>query len=411
MTEKNFLIRSRPRVAMLILNEVISDARVIRAARALSSHYDLTVLAVDTRKTTFDYSTTKAELGFNIEWIPMQWTGKLPRNIAGYFARYSETMARMIARGCQLQPAIIHAHECDTLPIAMAIRAVTRAKIIYDAHELYRDTTYARDLFLGLNVKAWLESWAMRYCDAIIACNSFRADIMHKEYGAPFMPAVVRNVPPYAAYEPTDLLREFVARTNPTVEKIVLYQGGLMPGRGMETCVRAVEYFADGVGLVFLGGGSEAYIATLQELARQHGVADRVFFHPKVPYDSLSAYTSSADVGLVTYQNTCRNNYYCAPNKLYEYSAAGLPQVGSNLPPVKEFFDDFNTGKVFEENNPSSLAEATTDILGDDQQFQVFRQNCLAAAEEMCWENESQRLKQVYADLLDARRRTCGDRY
>jgi glycosyltransferase involved in cell wall biosynthesis len=386
---------------MLILNEVISDARVIRAARALQSHCDLKVLAVDTLKTEFDYDTVRAELGFDVEWVPMKYTGKLPRNIPGYFARYGETMARMVARGCQLRPALIHAHECDTLPIAMAIRAATRAKIVYDAHELYRDTTYARQLFLGLNVKAWLESWAMRYCDAIIACNSFRAEIMHNEYGAPFLPAVVRNVPPYAPYEPTNLLRAFVGEQNPKVDKIVLYQGGLMPGRGMETCIQAVTHLADNVGLVFLGGGGEAYIETLRELARTEGVADRVFFHPKVPYDVLARYTSSADIGIVTYQNTCRNNYYCAPNKLYEYSAAGLPQVGSDLPPVEEFFDEFSTGTVFEEANAVSLAEAVNEILSDEAQFQTYRQNCLNAARVMCWENESQNLLRVYRRLIE----------
>lgn len=107
-------------------------------------------------------------------------------------------------------------------------------------------------------------------------------------------------------------------------EKIVLYQGLLHPGRCLEELVLAAQFLPSNISLVFIGAGDEDYKDRLKRLIENHNLSSRVFLHYRVPYDQVFAYTCCADVGVLFYSNDGRNNYYCAPNKLFEYFRAGL---------------------------------------------------------------------------------------
>jgi glycosyltransferase involved in cell wall biosynthesis len=384
---------------MLIANEVFRDGRVLRSARTLSECYDLIVLGIDKLEIEFDHDELRRKLGLNIEWLQMKIPGAFHRNRLGRMMRYRKVWKQLRNRCRQLRPDVVHAHEHNMLPAAAAVKKSTGAKIIYDAHELYRDTAYAMKP-LGIDIVGRMETRYMQRCDGIIACNKYRAEIMHKEYGAPFAPTVVRNVPPFRAYQPSQALRRFVEQRNTGVRRICLHQGIIGPGRGMETVVRSLQHLDQDVGIVLVGGGDEQYIEQLEKLAESLGVGERFFRHPPVDHDELFPLTCSADVGIVIYENVSRNNYYCAPNKLYEYAASGLPAVGADLPPIGDFFEEYRTGELFDANDPASLARAISLILQDDSVREQYRRNSLEAGKIMCWENESKSLTALYARLL-----------
>ena len=390
---------ARPRVCMLILNEIIRDGRVLRSAKTLSKEYDLTVLGVDRKKIEFDPNEQRKIHGLKMEWVKLKSSAGLPHNLLGYAARYAEAAARLVIRGIALRPRVVHAHEDSSLPIALAIRSVTRARIIYDAHELYREVTDAGQ-YAWKRWSSRMETWAMRHCSGIIACNSQRAEVMHREYGAPFRPTVVRNMPPYMKYRPTKILRDYLQKKNSAIRYICLHQGGIMPGRGMETILRALRYLPRDVAMVLIGSGGEKYLNELLDEARREGLDDRFIVHPAVDHADLFKMTCSADVGVVIYQNVSRNNYLCAPNKLYEYAAAGLPIVGADLPPIREFLEETGTGGVFDPDDSRSLAEAISKITKDTSASERYRKNCLNAARKFCWENEGKVLLGLYEKVL-----------
>jgi glycosyltransferase involved in cell wall biosynthesis len=384
---------------MIVMNEMIRDGRVLRAARALADRYDLTLLGVDKGSPPIDPTEQRRRLGLNAEWVPLRRSGQLPRNMMGYSARYVEAFARLLGRCIQLRPDVIHAHDNSALPVAMSAKAAIRCKVVYDAHELYRDQLRGPGFGWLAPIHA-IESWAMKHCAGIIACNHWRAEIMRDEYGAPFLPTVVRNVPEYYEHKPSELLRAYARERNPQVRRVVLHQGGIQVGRGLDVVVRALPMLPEDVAVVFMGSGAEAYLRELTDRAAELGVGERFFIHPAVHHTELPEYTCSADVGVVIYQNICRNNYFCAPNKLYEYASAGLPTVGADLPPIREFLEEFGTGAVFDTDDPRSLADAVRTILADEPTQRRYHENCLSAAKVMCWENESTRLLDLYEHVL-----------
>lgn len=390
---------SKPKLCMVIFNEVFQDGRVMRAARSAQEKYELTVVGIDRRHRDFDRRTERDKLGFDVQWAPLAWSTKLKRGQLGYAARYAEALMRTTQLCLRLRPDIMHVHEDSALPVGVMVKAITGAKLIYDAHELYRDSQpYVRLLWHKIN--GLLETGLMKFCDGIIACNRQRAQIMFREYGAPYLPTVISNMPMARQFTPSRYLTEYVTSRNPALKHVCLHQGSIQPSRGLEVTVEALSHLPADVALVLVGGGPEDYLNKIREVGTSLGVGDRLFIHPAVQEDQLFPITCSAQIGIVIYQNVCRNNYYCAPNKLYEYAAAGLPTVGANMPPISEFLAYYRSGEVFEPQDGASLARAIEKILASREGWQTYRNCGFAAAKENCWELESRKLLELYQRVL-----------
>jgi len=391
----------RKKVLMFVLNELIYDARVLKSAQSLSDRYDLLLIGVWRRKFELNQDLERGKWPFQMAWVDLGRISKAPRNIFGHVLRYSRVFHRIQSMGIEFQPDLVHAHEASSLPIARAIQKATKARLIYDAHELYRDKAGLSPVLrksLG-----WMETRILKSCDGIIACNVPRAEIMRDEYGAPFLPTVIPNMTRHRTFTPSTILQDMTGSSKLGISKLVLYQGAIIPGRGLEILPRALRRLPDNFGIVIMGGGEPDYINGLGDLANGLEVADRFFVLPPVSQSKLFPYTCSADVGIVIYQNTCRNNYYCAPNKLYEYSAAGTPMVGADLPTIRQFIDGESVGSLFDPESHEDLARAILEVC-DKETFSRSFETCLEIAEKFSWESVSEiELHALYNDILEMR--------
>jgi glycosyltransferase involved in cell wall biosynthesis len=180
--------------------------------------------------------------------------------------------------------------------------------------------------------------------------------------------------------------------------KIILYTGRISWHRGVEEAVRSLRYLSR-CSLIVLGFGPEQDISDLRELIRNEGLVDRVHLFDTVPFDEVSRYAMSADVGLVLHKNVCLNYYYVSPNKLFECMAAGLPMVASNFPDLKMYIEGYGLGVTCDPDSPKEIADAIEYILSDEKKYEEMRRNALKAAKIFTWENESKKILAIYEKL------------
>ncbi len=386
---------------MLVLNEVVADGRVMRAATTLAEHYDIELLGWLRPEYKEKYSSkTFRTHPFKLHLVEL-WTARyLPKNILGYAARYIEILVRMIKIGSAIKPSIIHAHELDALLIGYLVKRITRSRLIYDAHELYRETGIWCNNKIINRIRGWLETNLMAHCDEIIACNKDRANIMYKEYGSPFLPKVIRNLPPFSEPAKNDRrLRDFVKGQNPNIDRIVLHIGGPI-ARGVDVVLPALAKVPKNIGLILLGHAHPQDLDNIQQLIQKYDIADRVFLCHPIPYSEYISYLSSADLGIVIYPNTSRNNYYCASNKIYEFAMCGLPVVSVDFPPCRDILERYRYGVYFAWNDPNDLGRAITQCLRDENQYQHMKKEALRAAAEENWDREQLHLVQIYEQIF-----------
>ena len=133
-------------------------------------------------------------------------------------------------------------------------------------------------------------------------------------------------------------------------ERYLLYFGALQPWQGVDTALRALARLRDldDLELVDLRLGRTARRAKpYRKLAEKLEVADRVRWHFALPEDELAPWREHALLSLAPLRDCSRNAAQgCAPLKILESMASGMPVVASDLPAVRELIADGEHGRL-----------------------------------------------------------------
>ena len=289
-----------------------------------------------------------------------------------------------------------HANDLVTMPVAWLCSRLTGGKLVYDSHELWLDRPRLRKRSrLNRFLVRRIESFFIRRTYAIIAPGVSVGQELGIRYNI-VPPTVILNAPYYRPFEHSTVFRDKLGI--PAGERIILYMGKLSWGRGIERGIQSLKYLSQ-VSCVVFGSGLDSYVAELRDFIEDKGLADRVYFFDEVPFDEVTRYAMSGDIGLVLHQNIGLNYYYVSPNKLFECMAAGLPVVGSDFPDLKKYIEGYNLGVTCDSDDPKEIADAVNYILSDESRYNEMRKNALEVAKIFNWENESRKLVALYEGL------------
>jgi glycosyltransferase involved in cell wall biosynthesis len=358
---------------MLLHKSVVHDSRVRREAATLAqAGHDVTVVELD--------PDARGRLdGFSrVSAAPPAWVRRaLPFHL--YRAAF---LAAFVARVVRGRPDVVHAHDAAMLLPGLLGARLTGAKLVYDSHELATGVPY-REVGWTRFVSA-VEKIALPRCAAVVTVTDGIADRLHERYRLRQRPVVVRNVCGLPAAPPTGELR---ARLDIGDAPLVLHQGAAAPDRGCEVLIRAMAE-VPGAHLVFLGDeGEPGYVDRLRALADS-----RVHFVPSVPVERLLALTAEADVGVSLLQDTCENHRLALPNKVFEYVAAGVPVVASDLPEMRRLIERHGIGWTVAPDSSHEIAAAVREALAA-----ATRVDCAFS-----WQSESRGLRRAYEALAGA---------
>lgn len=298
---------------------------------------------------------------------------------------------------------IFWAHDMRALPAAIAAhRAAAGGSIVYDAHEIFPEAgENATRPGWARRQMASLERVMAREAAALVTVNDALAERLGATFGLSRV-VVAHNCPP--RWVPPDTRRGSLLRAAAEISSeapVLLYHGGLAPGRGIEALASAMDQPGlEEAHLVFMGAGPSR--PTVVDLAAASG--GRIHLLDPVGPDELLAWVSGADVVMAPIQPTTLNHQLSSPNKVFEAIAAGVPVVGSDLPGIRSVIladPGLPLGAVADPDDPVALAKAVRSILelGPEAAAEL-RARCLAAAfDRWNWETESVGIVALAAEL------------
>lgn len=397
------LLARRPRALVAAAVHVVRHRPVRFGAGALVALAALPVALLVLAASAVGLLVIGAAPGARAAWLAVSWRLQWRFGVVPWTGAAVAAGAEA-ARSGRPGGLVLQAHDLRALPAAIGVQErLGRGSIVYDSHEVFVEAgAHAERPPVARRALRSLERGLAARVDALVTVNGRLAALLGPELGIGRV-VVAHNCPP--RWTPPEGFRSPLrtAAGVPAGAPLLLYHGGLAPGRGIEVLAAALEQPGlEEAHLVFMGSGPSR--VQVEALTRQGATAPRIHLLDPVPPDRLLEWVAGADAVVAPIQPTTLNHRLSTPNKVFEAIAAGVPVVAADLPAMAPIVMDWPAGPlgaVADPSDPAAFAAAIRSILElSPEDLGRLRGRCLEAAHERWnWETESAGLLDLAASL------------
>ena len=225
-------------------------------------------------------------------------------------------------------------------------------RMIFDNNELHIESFGS-----SLKRRVWklVHNYGVKRCDVILHAEKNRLEYFQQHYPGKDTPQyVIENFPWYEDKVPE--------RPSPDEVVKIIYLGGFGNNRFTEEIVDIFSKFDQSIQLDIVGFGRESYVDSIKE--RIKGASrGNVRVLPAVPYRDIPKLLENYHIGVALYRNTNLNNYYCAPNKVYDYLMNGMPVIANRYPGLVSVLEENKVGACIDEVSFEAVEKAINSIL------------------------------------------------
>lgn len=360
---------SSKKILISVTNDVSYDQRMIKTAISLK------------------------KFGYEVEIIGRMKPGSIEMNLTGFKAHrfqlifnsgvffYLEYNLRLFFYLLYAQADILCAVDLDTIVPNLLIGKIKKKPVVYDAHEYF--TEVPELVGRGFKKSVWkrIERFAIPQCRAIYTVGESIAELFRKEYHRSI--EVIYNFP----------LKNSIDHTKKKNSFIVLYQGDLNEGRGVDRFIESMHLIPN-IELWIIGEGKERL--QLENLTKVRNLESRVRFIGYVLPDKLKEFSVQAFLGINLLENKGLNYYYSVANKFFDYIQARVPVLTMNYPEYARFNEQFNTSILIPDLETTTIANAVQSLMKDEDKYTELAKNCDIASHFLNWETQEEKLRSIY---------------
>jgi len=366
------------KILLAVTNDLITDYRVHRTATTLQSMgFDVTLVGSifkDKSDLKRPYTTHRLEMFFrNGRLFHFEFAFRL------YLFTLKGGYDVFVANGLGALPGV-------------GLTAILKSKpFIYDSYDLSTESVE----MIGKPFACWfwrlIERLMIRKARRVYTISESIATFLRLKYKINV--DLVRNTPEF------HLIKNFPPQYRLVHEglKVLIYQGAVNRGRGLEMIINAMKFLPDAMFFI-VGEGEEE--KKLEQLVLRTSLYNRVIFYGRVPFEELKFLTMQADLGLSAEEDICLNYRYSLPNKLFDYIHAGIPVLVSGMPEMSKLISKCQIGRIIADRSPEKLAAQIREMLSDGESVKMWRANALHTAKDFNWCKEKNSLIEIYKELL-----------
>jgi glycosyltransferase involved in cell wall biosynthesis len=358
------------RVLITVTNDLSTDQRVDKVCSTLLND-GYTVLLIGRKLKNSvpinrNYKTKRIQLLFNQGFL--------------FYAEYNLRLFFILFFS---KKDILLSNDLDSLAANYLVSVFQNKKLVYDSHELFSEIPEL--VHRPFVKKFWtsLEQLLLpKLKNTYTVCKSI-ADYYNERYATNFK--VVRNLPTLKKIETHKLPFSTEGK------KIIIYQGALNIGRGLELMIDAMAYLDN---YILLIAGSGDIITDLQLRSKNKSVENKVHFLGKLLPSELQKITPLAGIGLSLEEDLGLNYRYALPNKIFDYIQAEIPILVSDLPEMKQIVIKYKVGEIIKSRTPEALSTQINTMLKND-----YSESILKAKQALTWEHEKITLQDIFKNL------------
>lgn len=279
---------------------------------------------------------------------------------------------------------IIHFHDIDFAPFAIALKYRNRAKIIFDKHEFTSLTIENRAWapkilkpFIRFGVEI-IEKLFSYFCDEIIVANPKQ---LKKDKRA----TLLLNVPPKENFRNFNNQKDY---------KRICYIGDVTTTRGGNNLIEIAELLPESYYLYIVGKIRERDLEK-----RLSKVGAKIIGY--LPNSEIEENMRGVGVGLIPFQD--RKQYHeSVPSKIFDYLAMGMVVIAADF--TKNSFGDnisFGEGVLFVSSKPKIIAQKIVDLNKKNNLAKYSNENYSYFQKKYNWGNEEKKLLKLYQNLME----------
>jgi len=317
------------------------------------------------------------------------------KRISRFF--YAHKIANHIST---IEPKIIHFHDPELIPFMLKIKKkYPKIKILFDCHEdiisyiiLKKYIPFYLKSLVQIVVKDYLRRAALKL-DAIITADEGVYNIF-KSWG--ITPTILYNYPPKYIYRKTPCW-DFKSRPYDLI----------YPGSTPQ--YHLITMFKIACELKKMGKITNWLILTkfcyndfdwINRKLMEMNLENYFHFIPAVALPILPDHLYKAKIGIVPLPDTPKFHSNI-PSKLFDFFAAGLPVVLSDLNPSRRYIKGYDIAIAVEPDNIRAYAMAIYELLEDNKRMIEMGQRARKVAHDnYMWETQTPKLIQLYEELL-----------
>jgi glycosyltransferase involved in cell wall biosynthesis len=254
---------------------------------------------------------------------------------------------------------------------------------------LYDDTDYFPGFAHGLRSLAIKEQEICGVLDAdAVICVSQRLEALRKKQGG-------RNIH-YIPNGVTLSLYQKAQNLNQPHPFTLIYAGSLEKWAGMQIAIKGVKGILPAIPdlkLIIIGDGP--YLEELKKLGDSEGVSNHLKFTGRLPATELPPWFQQADAGLILSEPGPLWEYAC-PLKLFQYMAAGLPVIATNVGELKDLVEKFDAG-ITVPYDAASFSKAVLELKENPDKLALYQSHGQSQAASFDWHA----LMLEYLEIID----------
>ena len=277
--------------------------------------------------------------------------------------------------------------DLDTILPAFYMSKWRNKKMIYDAHEYFTEVPEVVRRPRVKRIWEWVAQKTIPSCMYCYTVGTSLAEVFEGKYGRPF--EVIRNVP-----EVENLTKIETGNTLP----IILYQGVLNEGRGLEEMLEAMTEINDAQ-LWFAGEGDLSDF--LRKKTKELQIESKVKFLGYLLPDELRKITPQATIGINFLHQTSLNYYYSLANKTFDYAMASVPAIHMAFPEYEHLMKEYEVGVLIKDLKKETIVDAVNKLLHEEIFYRKLKRNCEVASRNWNWAVEEKKLLGFYKRVFE----------